>query len=121
MNVMPTEVGTHDRFQRKPYFLDEFHAPRTSLCRELSWIPAVAGRTVLREPSLTTIEFVAEKTYPRSRNLTHTRSHLSTLNKGHELVPRDVSGKSMWGRAEKSVCRGFSACHATSTIGCSAW
>jgi hypothetical protein len=49
------------------------------------------------------------KTYPRFPNRPHTRLHLPTLDKGHELVPRDVSGESMRGRAEKSVSRGSSA------------
>src|SRR5262249_44518994 len=37
----------------------------------------------------------------------HTSSHLATLTKGMSSCRETRVAKSMWGRAEKSVCRGF--------------
>jgi hypothetical protein len=52
------------------------------------------------------------KTYPRSSRCSHTPPHLTTLTKGMSSCRETCVVTSMWGRAEKSVCRGFAACRA---------
>jgi len=62
--------------------------------------------------ALTEFRVGGPKTYPRSRPRPHTSPHLATLTKGMSSCRETCVVKSMRGRAEKSVCRGFAACRA---------
>ena len=83
----------------------------------MSWVPTSVGMTVLARFRFNLSQQFPSKTYPRPRT---SRIILASrhADKGHELVPRALSGESMQGRPEKSVCRGFAACRATRIKGC---